>query len=246
MKMYPEYDDYFEPSEFDEKIEELKNELRESVKAEIKNELEELRRENKRLQEIKENFEAIKQDFEAKKNECLRAKANAEATAKEARLSELFDKYRLVIWSLDYEILYPEKCDKCDSERNVRVTLPSGKRIYDDCKCNKPKKVYHPKENVLYSIESNENNIRVFYKKRSYEYGENLFADSGSVYSDEIINHNKPFDKIKVDYPCEVFFSSLDELDECQELCNYLNRKNGALEHKYNKSGTLFMEAPGK
>lgn len=30
--MYYEFDDYFEPGEFDEKIEELKNELRESVK----------------------------------------------------------------------------------------------------------------------------------------------------------------------------------------------------------------------
>ena len=30
--MYYGFDDYFEPGEFDEKIEELKNELRESVK----------------------------------------------------------------------------------------------------------------------------------------------------------------------------------------------------------------------
>nr|DAL48250.1 MAG TPA_asm: hypothetical protein [Caudoviricetes sp.] len=241
--MYPEYDDYFEPSGFDEKIEELKNKLRESVKAEIKDELEELRRENKRLQEIEENFEAIKQDFEAKKNECLRAKANAEATAKEARLSELFDKYRLVTWSLDYDILYPEKCDKCNNDRNIIITLPSGRQVADDCKCNTPKKVYHPKENVLYSIESNKNNIRVYYKNRSYDYGEDMVADSSSVHPDEIINHNKPFDKIKVNCPREVFFSSLDE---CQEFCHYLNRKNGELEYKYNQSGTLFTKASGK
>ena len=37
--------DYFEPSEFDEKIEELKNELRESVKKEINDEIEKLRKE---------------------------------------------------------------------------------------------------------------------------------------------------------------------------------------------------------
>ena len=39
--------DYFEPGEFDEKIEELKNELRESVKKEINDEIEKLRKENK-------------------------------------------------------------------------------------------------------------------------------------------------------------------------------------------------------
>lgn len=48
--MYYEFDDYFEPGEFDEKIEELKNELRESVKKEINDEIEKLRKENKELQ----------------------------------------------------------------------------------------------------------------------------------------------------------------------------------------------------
>lgn len=46
---YMDDEDYFEPSEFDEKIEELKNELRESVKKEVKDELEKLREENKKL-----------------------------------------------------------------------------------------------------------------------------------------------------------------------------------------------------
>lgn len=44
---YMDDEDYFEPSEFDAKIEELKNELRESVKKEVKDELEKLREENK-------------------------------------------------------------------------------------------------------------------------------------------------------------------------------------------------------
>ena len=47
--MYYGFDDYFEPGEFDEKIEELKNELRESVKKEINDEIEKLRKENKEI-----------------------------------------------------------------------------------------------------------------------------------------------------------------------------------------------------
>ena len=75
--------DYFEPSEFDEKIEELKNELRESVKKEINDEIEKLRKENKELQGIKRNFESVKKDFERKKDECDRAIRNAESKAKQ-------------------------------------------------------------------------------------------------------------------------------------------------------------------
>ena len=73
--------DYFEPGEFDEKIEELKNELRESVKKEINDEIEKLRKENKELQGIKRNFESVKKDFERKKDECDRAIRNAESKA---------------------------------------------------------------------------------------------------------------------------------------------------------------------
>ena len=57
-------EDYFEPSEFDEKIEELKEELRNSVRQEIKDEVERLRKENEELRDIKDNFSVIKADFE--------------------------------------------------------------------------------------------------------------------------------------------------------------------------------------
>lgn len=60
---YMDDEDYFGPSEFDAKIEELKNELRKSVKKEVKDELEKLREENKKLQGIKEDFESIKEDL---------------------------------------------------------------------------------------------------------------------------------------------------------------------------------------
>lgn len=82
---YMDDEDYFEPSEFDAKIEELKNELRESVKKEVKDELEKLREENKKLQGIKENFESIKKDYGRKKAECESAMRNAETKARQAR-----------------------------------------------------------------------------------------------------------------------------------------------------------------
>lgn len=44
---YMDDEDYFGPSEFDAKIEELKNELRESVKKEVKDELEKCVRKTK-------------------------------------------------------------------------------------------------------------------------------------------------------------------------------------------------------
>ena len=121
--------DYFEPSEFDEKIEELKNELRESVKKEINDEIEKLRKENKELQGIKRNFESVKKDFERKKDECDRAIRNAESKAKQARLKELMEHFKVTLWAVSWDYRYKKKCDKCDKNRRIQVALPSGKTV---------------------------------------------------------------------------------------------------------------------
>ena len=161
--MYYEFDDYFEPGEFDEKIEELKNELRESVKKEINDEIEKLRKENKELQGIKNNFESIKRGFERKKEECERVMKDAEHRAKHARLAELMEQMKLVLWSVTWETRYKRKCNKCDCWRNVKVTLPSGNTVSDTCICAKTARVYHPKENVLYEIADRGLDFRVWY-----------------------------------------------------------------------------------
>ena len=46
-----DFDDYYEPSEFDEKVEEFKDYLRESVKEETQNKIKRLEADNQRLRE---------------------------------------------------------------------------------------------------------------------------------------------------------------------------------------------------
>lgn len=55
--MYPDFDDYYEPSEFDSKVEELKDYLRESVKGETQSKIERLESENNRLREENKTLE---------------------------------------------------------------------------------------------------------------------------------------------------------------------------------------------
>ena len=59
-------EDYYEPSEFDEKVEEFKYYLRQSIKEETKNEIEKLRKENESLQEIKRNWDNLVKEYEGK------------------------------------------------------------------------------------------------------------------------------------------------------------------------------------
>lgn len=245
--MYYGFDDYFEPGEFDEKIEELKNELRESVKKEINDEIEKLRKENKELQVIKNNLEPIKRDFERKKEECERKKEecervmkDAEYRAKHARLKELMEQVKLVLWSVTWETRYKKKCNKCDCWRNIKVTLPSGNTVTDPCTCRKTAHVYYPKEKVLFEMLDRNCDFRVWYKERDEG---DFAADAIAVKPSEIIDHNKNFEEIDTNETCGIFFTSFEE---CQEFCNYLNKKNGAVGYDYDREGNLIAESTGE
>ena len=170
-------EDYFEPSEFDEKIEELKDELRQSVKKEIKDELEKLRKENKKLQDIKENFESVKKDYERKKTECDRVIQNAEHKAKQARLKELMEQFKIVLWSATWDYQYKKKCDKCNIQRYVKVALPSGKMTNDDCECGIGKLVYYPQEQRLYRLSDAYQQLMAWYSSN---------ADDDFVYTENV------------------------------------------------------------
>ena len=222
---------------------ELKNELRESVKKEINDEIEKLRKENKELQGIKNNFESIKRDFERKKEECERVMKDAEYRAKHARLAELMEQMKLVLWSVTWETRYKRKCNKCDCWRNVKVTLPSGNTVSDTCICAKTARVYHPKENVLYEIADRGLDFRVWYKERGDKGKEYFIADTIAVIPSKIIDRNKNFEEINKKEVYGIFFTSFEE---CQEFCSYLNKKEGVAGYDYDREGNLIAESTGE
>ena len=232
--------DYFEPGEFDEKIEELKEELKKSVKKEINDEIEKLRKENKELQDVKKNFESIKSDFDKKKHEYDIAIKNAERTAKDARLKELMERFKINLWSANWTYMYKKKCDKCDKYRQIQVTLPSGRIVDDNCSCDQiSKKVYYPQENTLYELRNDENKVMAWYietGKRGKEYFvlEALYPE----YAKLIIDHNKDFKAIDRNKISETFFVTKEE---CQAFCDYLNKDNEVVGYNYNVQGELII-----
>lgn len=225
--------DYFEPSEFDEKIEELKNELRESVKKEINDEIEKLRKENKELQGIKRNFESVKKDFERKKDECDRAIRNAESKAKQARLKELMEHFKVTLWAVSWDYRYKKKCDKCDKNRRIQVALPSGKTVDDECSCRVSKKVYYPKENVLYELSERNREFMAWYMAEGDRGEEYFVRGPRAEYAKVVVDHNKDFKEIETEELRKVFFTTKEE---CQAFCNYINGTE-VLGYDYNVEG---------
>lgn len=225
---------YYDHGEFDAKIEELKDTIRDNVKEEIKSEMERLREENKKLQGIKEHFEEVKASYEKKKSECDRITREAEYNAKRARLDELMEPARHSIYAVHPVIRYQKKCDVCDSWRQVKVKLPSGRMIADECLCRKEKKVYRPEEYRIHRI-------------RMPKYGNELIVDYERNTDDEylridepkrIIDNDMEFSKIEEEYNGrDMYGLYFATLEECQRYCDYLNKKNNITGYDYALDG---------
>lgn len=222
-------EDYFGPSEFDAKIGELKNELRKSVKNEVKDELEKLREENKKLQGIKEDFESIKKDYEIKKAECKSAMQKAETKARQARLKKLMEQLKVVMWSVNYGYQYKKKCGKCDKSRKIKVTLPSGNVVDDDCKCGERKKVYYVSKKLLYAFRDDCRKLTAWYTTAR---DDELFGLE-TYNADIVTNHNKDFKELEENL-WHTFFTTKEE---CQEFCDYMNRKEENSGYDYDLAG---------
>lgn len=235
-----DYEDFYEPSEFEEKAEELKDFLRESVKKEVMEEIEKLKAENKKLQGIKEHFEEIKRDYEKKKSECDRIVSNAEFNAKRTRFVELMKNVEVILYGVSQEYAYIEKCDKCDSWRHVRITLPSGKKVDDECTCYKHKWFYLPRIDILYEFKHRDGEMIAFYKKRGEEKSEYFALDTVSKIPKLIVDHDMSFEDIPSEK--DVYFKTIEE---CQEYCDYLNKKQHSEGYKYKVDGSVITPKRG-
>lgn len=185
------YDDFYEPSEFDQEIEELKDRLRESVKKEILEELEQLRKDKDELDLLKMEFEervrAAREDYRRKEVEAQRAIDNAKRT----RFQELVSAVAPRGWMVDWNNAYPPKCDQCDADRYRHFTSPMGRDMKEECACRKLITKYLVKEAPLLCVRYRDNGIsQVSYLiKRG---AEPYFENSAHVVCDE-----KPFEEIR-------------------------------------------------
>ena len=139
---YWEYDTgYYEPSEFDEKCEELKDYLRDSVTKELKEKLETLQKENEHMKDIVDNYDAKIRELETAKEKFkfdernLRDKIKSEV--RRERLSKLLEDFQTTLYQVRNVGVEQPKCDKCDTNRNVEFFSPSGRRYSEPCQCAK-------------------------------------------------------------------------------------------------------------
>lgn len=221
------YEDFYEPSEYDQMVEEFKEKLRESVKKEWLDRMNKLEEENQKLQEVKKNFNSIKKDYENKIRECEAEKnrviVNAKREAHKERLSELFKDVQLNYWKITARHIKKPKCDKCDIYRRIKYISPMGREATEYCSCNDDEIRYIPEQMDMYEIKlknTYDEKAQIWFIKK-YKDDDDLFVNSAEYLGNKvIIEDSANFDEISADNKYNLYFKSIEK---CREFCDYLN-----------------------
>ena len=214
-----EYDDFYEPSEYEIMVEQFKDELRKSVKQEIQDEMERLRKENQELQEIKRNFN--KALVEEQDN--LRKKANEFEEAKinlaRKKVDELFKEAGLYkeLYTIRYKRVRKKKCDKCDEDRKIWYKTPSGKDAFEYCECSYNYNKYKP-EKVKYIYYTTIDRGKKLLLQFNSDDHWTVTHDPKNVYKDGM-----DFSDMQTTWGRALF----ENEEDCQRFCDYLNEKEG-------------------
>lgn len=170
--------------------------IKESVRQDIKAEMERLRKENAELQQYKKELqevEKIKNFYESRLQTQIEAYKRKLRTAK---IKELFGDDIVIGWGVKQKIILPPKCDKCDEGRYIHFNSPSGKDLREPCQCAKGKKEYYPIDLHLIRIHQDD----IFNgQRRTFSYYAPCVHDSDD-YRDvfDRVYKNEPFDTLNV------------------------------------------------
>ena len=210
------YDEWFKENWCEEPREEetaLIEAIKESVRQDIKAEMERLRKENAELQQYKQERQEVEN---VKKLYASRLQTEVEAYKRElrsAKIKELFGDYIVIGWGIEQKITLPPKCDKCDEVRYIHFKSPSGKDLREPCQCAKGKKEYLPLD--LHLIRIRQDNL-FNGKRRIWNYYAPSVHDSDD-YRDmfDWVYKGEPFEKIN---EWNVVF--LDK-ETCEKYCEW-------------------------
>ena len=213
---------YHEPSEFEMLVDEFKGSLLKSVKEDYTEEMEKLRKENEELQSVKKNFEEIKKSYNNKKRELEYEYQNLKGNVRRERLNELMKELEVELYSVSSRGKSLPKCDKCDEQRRLNYTTPTGRETYESCECATKVQMYEPIPIIMRSFSIRDGKGFAWYKivdKSTRDEYLSYYEDS--ISGNELITSEDQFKDIGYSY--KTLFQTKEI---AQKFCDYKNSKN--------------------
>jgi hypothetical protein len=236
---YDDYENYYEPSEVDQLVEEFRDKVREHLLPNIREEIERLNKENGELQRKNNEYKNREAELNSKerdlkyKEENLKREVEREFYA--SNIGDTLKDYieKAEVWFADNKGFEQEKCSLCNNERRLIAKFKNKKTTEIDCDCKRLVYKYVPEISELSLIKFNKKDSRYqsdrnFYFSRSYTPSKNS-------------NYDYSYNEFKLDHIVDEFNDDTKELyenkkynaeigfktkEECQKYCDWLNNRN--------------------
>ncbi|MEW3992253.1 hypothetical protein [Bacillus altitudinis] len=221
MDYFYEEEFYNEPNEFEKQINEFKESLLKSVKQEYLSEMEQLKKENKELQVVRENLDTIEKEYKEKSRRLDRERHNMEMELKNKTLSELMSDSEVIMYKAYPSEVAQDKCSQCNENRQIEYVTPLGNKAFENCSCSIKKRVYIPEKYIRYSFSlvnsGGHRYVNAFYIKNGSDRDE-YFSYDDRIRAENIYSSEMKFDQLN---SYNTFFKTVDE---CQSYCDFLNK----------------------
>jgi regulator of replication initiation timing len=235
-----DYEQYYEPSEVDQIVDEFSEKIREFIVPNIKKELEKLRIENEKLKTENEKLKKHELEVVRKEKENDRRAENLKREVEnEFYKTNVDDVFKDILenselWFADRKKIPQEKCDICNEDGELVAIFPNGEATSKKCKCNDLLPSYVPE---ICTVEHTKFNKRDggYHSDRKFYFTKSYFPSSNSNYDYDymefnllhtITNFNEEVKEIHKEkgYGTVIGFISKEE---CQKYCDWLNIENG-------------------
>lgn len=172
---YDPEDEFFEPGEFDDIVDTLKDAIRASIRKETQDELVRLRKSEAELREKVVNLRQLEHKATIAATEYKRMSESAARDAKRTSAMELLKTLSEPKYVVQHTWEFcVNKCDKCNDERHITFFSPSGASLTEACECYDKARMWHVDE--VFACEVGGRDSLVWYKvgKENYSRPTNL------------------------------------------------------------------------
>lgn len=235
MDTYADFFDLPAPSTGDVVFEEIRKVLLGTLKKEIQDELDALRKENEELRPLKADRGQLQRELDRVRSECNRRVREADAAAENRVFESLLGEHIIKAWKVGREYVLPPKCDKCDADRKLHFTSPRGKDMTEPCECAQSKIIFKPVPAILarFRVNSsarakNQHSDDTFYDKPLYywyttEYdtldGAEFTLSEASEVGAPRASDMQPLSELRE------WTSVFTDEERCRAFCEYLTEK---------------------
>ena len=236
--MYPDFDDYYDPSEGELFFDEMKEKFREILHEDVNSELSRLTKENAELRKIVKEYNDKKMELTRRERDVQYKEDNLKRDVEREFYSKTMDEVFEHLLE-DSEVWYAErvphekpKCDLCNEDREMIATYPNGEVAKKQCDCAKPTYVYEPVISVNKQIKFHKSykySDKKCYFTKNYKPNKD-YAEAYDYYCefriekiyDEFNDEVKEYHKAKR-YGEKIAFRNEEA---CQKYCDWLNEEN--------------------